>query len=220
MILVTLGTQDKDFSRLLKLLDKEIEKGNIKDKVIVQSGHTKYKSDNMEIFDFVGNRKLEQLVKDSKLIITHGGVGSILSALKNNKKVIAAPRLAKYKEHHNDHQKQIVKEFANRGYILELKDFNKFEKVYEKSKNFRPKKYTPNTKNMVKLIDDYITEDNHKSWFNKIKLNIILWILLMILEVFVLSILLDKLIVYKILSKIISTIIVLIINYIFYKNNK
>ncbi|MBR2246608.1 MAG: GtrA family protein [Bacilli bacterium] len=169
MILVTLGTQDKDFSRLLKVLDKEIEKGHIKEKVIVQSGNTKYKSDNMEIFDFVSNKKLEELISESRLIITHGGVGSILSALKNNKKVIATPRLAKYKEHHNDHQKQIVKEFAKRGYILELKDFNKIEKVLEKSKVFKPKKYTSNTKNMVNMIDDYIKEDNHISWVNKFK---------------------------------------------------
>ncbi len=169
MILVTLGTQDKDFSRLLKVLDKEKENGHIKDKIIVQSGNTKYESDNMEIFDFVSNKKLNELIEESRLIITHGGVGSILSALKKNKKVIAASRLAKYKEHHNDHQKQIVKEFAKRGYILELKDFNKIDKVLEKSKTFKPKKYTSNTKNMVNMIDNYIEEDNHIAWFNRFK---------------------------------------------------
>ena len=35
MILVTLGTQDKSFVRLLKAIDREIKKGNIKEKVIV-----------------------------------------------------------------------------------------------------------------------------------------------------------------------------------------
>ena len=52
MILVVLGTQDKQFTRLLKAVDKEIEKGNIKDKVVVQAGQTKYESKKMEIFDF------------------------------------------------------------------------------------------------------------------------------------------------------------------------
>ena len=47
MILVTLGTQDKSFSILLDLLYIEIKKGNIKEKVIVQAGCTKYESDNM-----------------------------------------------------------------------------------------------------------------------------------------------------------------------------
>ena len=40
MILVTLGTQKQDFSRLLKY----IEESNIKDEIIVQAGYTKFKS--------------------------------------------------------------------------------------------------------------------------------------------------------------------------------
>ena len=87
--------------------------------------------------------------------------------MKKNKKIIAAARLAKYKEHTNDHQKQIIKEFSNKGYILELKDFNSLGKLIEKSKNFKPKKFVSNTDNMIKLISDYIEEENHISWYNK-----------------------------------------------------
>ncbi|MBE6157954.1 MAG: hypothetical protein E7160_04090 [Firmicutes bacterium] len=169
MILVTLGTQDKDFSRLLKAVDKQIEAGVIKEKVIVQAGSTSYKSKNMKIFDLMSTDEFESLLSKCSLVITHGGVGTILSALKKDKKVIAASRLAKYGEHHNDHQKQVVKEFAKRGYILELKDFNKLGKLIEKSKTFKPKKYKSNTVNMVNLLDNYIQEDNHTSWFNKLR---------------------------------------------------
>ena len=168
MILVTLGTQDKSFERLLKLIDKAIDDKIIKEKVIVQAGFTKYKSKNMEIFDTVSNDELDKLIKKADLIITHGGVGSILSALKYNKKVIATPRLSKYNEHTNDHQKQIVKEFADRNYILPLLDFNDFKKVYLKSKTFKPKKYESNNENFTKMIKSYI-DDNHISWFNRDK---------------------------------------------------
>lgn len=166
MILVTLGTQDKDFSRLLKAIDKEIKKGNIKEKVIVQAGYTKYHSDNMEIFDLIEPEKLHNLVKRCSLLITHGGVGSILDGIKNGKKVIAASRLKKYKEHTNDHQKQIVKKFAEEGYLLELRDMQKLDKMLEKVKSFKPKKFKSNTDNFIKGIEDYIKEDNHTSWLN------------------------------------------------------
>ncbi len=169
MILVTLGTQDKSFERLLKLIDKAIDDKIIKEKVIVQAGFTKYKSKNMEIFDTVSSDELDKLIKKADLIITHGGVGSILSALKYNKKVIATPRLSKYNEHTNDHQKQIVKEFADRNYILPLLDFNDFKKVYLKSKTFKPKKYESNNENFTKMIKSYIDDDNHISWFNRDK---------------------------------------------------
>ena len=167
MIFVTLGTQDKSFTRLLEAIDREIEKGNIKDKVIVQAGLTKYSSPNMEILDLVSENEFDKLIDQCDLLITHGGAGSILSGIKKNKKIIAAARLAKYKEHTNDHQKQIIKEFSNKGYILELRDFNSLGKLIEKSKSFKPKKFTSNTDNMIKLISDYIEEENHISWYNK-----------------------------------------------------
>ncbi len=167
MILVVLGTQDKDFSRLLEAVDREIKKGNIKDKVVVQAGQTNYQSDNMEIFDLMSAPEFDKLLDKASLVITHGGVGTILSAIKKGKKIIAAPRLAKYKEHHNDHQKQIIKEFASQGYILELKDFYKLDKMLEKAKTFKPKKFESNTNNMIKMIEDYIDKTNNISWFNK-----------------------------------------------------
>ena len=167
MILVLLGTQDKEFPRLLQAIDREIEQGNIHEKVIVQAGQTKYTSKNMEIFDFLSEPEFEKLMDEADLIITHGGAGSILSAIKKGKKVIAAARLAKYHEHHNDHQKQIISEFASQGYILELKDFNRIGNLIEKSKKFKPKKFESNTHNMVKLIENYIENTNHISWFNR-----------------------------------------------------
>ena len=130
MIFVTLGTQDKSFDRLLKAIDKEIKTGTIKDKVIVQAGYTKYESKNMEIFDLVDSEEFDKLVDKCDLLITHAGVGSILSAVKKGKKVICVPRLKEYKEHTNNHQKQIAQEFEKEGYILALTDVNQLgEKI-------------------------------------------------------------------------------------------
>ena len=129
MILVTLGTQDKEFSRLLVAIDEEIKKKNITDKVVVQAGCTKYESTNMEIFDLIPSDKFEELIEKCDLLITHGGVGSILAGVTRNKTVIAAPRLAKYNEHVNDHQLQIIENFSKNKYILELRDFSKLGKI-------------------------------------------------------------------------------------------
>ena len=167
MVFVILGTQDKEFPRLLDAVEKQIKNGVIKDKVVVQAGQTKYESEYMEIFDFLLIPKFEKLMDEADLIITHGGAGSILDAIKRGKKIIAAARLAKYKEHHNDHQKQIIGEFVKQGYLLELSDFNKLDKIIEKSKNFKPKKFESNTNNMVKLIGEYIEDTNNVSWYNK-----------------------------------------------------
>lgn len=156
MILVTLGTQDKPFTRLLKKIDNLIDKGIIKDKVIVQAGCTKYESNNMEVIDLIPMDEFDNLLKDCDLIITHGGVGTILSALKYKKKIIAVPRLAKYGEHVNDHQIQIITKLYNEGNILEAINLDDLEIVLEKVEKFKPKGYKSNNENMVKLIEELI----------------------------------------------------------------
>ena len=156
MILVTLGTQDRSFKRLLEAIQKQIDNGNIKDKVIVQAGHTEFVSKDMEIFDLIDRDKFSELISECDLLITHGGVGSILTGLNNNKKIIAAPRLKEYNEHQNNHQLEIIEKFSDSGLIVPLYDFDSLDKVLKDIKKFKPQKFKSNTKNMIKLIEDFI----------------------------------------------------------------
>ena len=151
-----LGTQNNSFKRLLKELDRLKEKKIIKEEIIVQAGYTKYKSDNLQIFDFIDKDKLEDYQSKANLIITHGGVGSIISSLKKGKTVIAVPRLKEYNEHVNNHQKDIVESFSNNGYIIGIKDIKELEDAYKKSKDFKPKKYIPNNSKIIKAVEDFI----------------------------------------------------------------
>ena len=156
MTLVILGTQDKVFPRLLEAIEKQIELGNLKGEVVVQAGSTKFESEYMKIFDLIPMKQFDELLSKSDLIITHGGVGTILSALRKDKKVIVVPRLAKYQEHENDHQLEIVDSFSKLGYILPCKDLNELPNVLEQVKKFKPKKYVSDNHKMLNLIEDYI----------------------------------------------------------------
>ena len=156
MILVTLGTQDKPFKRLLEEIERQIEKGNIKEKVIVQAGCTKFKSNNMEIFDLLPTSKFNNLLKKCDLLITHAGVGTIIEGLKQNKKIIAVARLKKYKEHTNDHQVQLINNFTEEGYIIGLTEFDSLDEALEKVKSFEPKKIKTSKRDMIKIIESFI----------------------------------------------------------------
>lgn len=157
MILVTLGTQDKKFTRLLDSIQNLIDKKVIKEKVIVQAGCTSdFKSKDMQIFDLIPMDEFDKLISECDILITHGGVGSIITGLKNEKKVIAAARLKKYGEHTNDHQLQIIENFAKEGYLLSLNDFEDLEKILKDIKSFEPKKYKSNTNKFIKIIEKEI----------------------------------------------------------------
>ena len=157
MILITLGTQDKKFYRLLEAVQKQIDSKIIKDRVVVQAGcSSDFKTKDMEIFDLIPMDDFDKLINECDILITHGGVGSIITGLKNNKKVIAAARLEKYGEHTNDHQLQIIENFSNSGYILKLNDFDKLGELLKNIDKFKPKQYKSNTKKFIKLIEKEI----------------------------------------------------------------
>lgn len=201
MIFVTLGTQDKGFERLLKEIDRCIDKGIIKDKVIVQAGHTKYESKNMEIFSEVSKDEFERLMSECDLLITHGGVGSIFDGLKKDKKIIAVPRLKKYNEHTNDHQLEIVSEFSKCGYLLALTNITMLPKMIEKANSFKPKKYKSNNKDFVKYLEDYVDNNDKRtirSLFNKYK-EVIMYLIFGVLTTIV-SLVVYYLLVYTVLD--------------------
>ena len=114
MILVLLGTQNNSFHRLLEEVEKNIEDGTIKEEVIVQAGYTKYITHKMRIIDLMSQKQLNEFQDEADLIITHGGVGSIISSIEKGKKVIAVPRLHEYGEHVNNHQLDFARKVAQR----------------------------------------------------------------------------------------------------------
>ena len=155
MILVTLGTQDKQFTRLLKKIDELINKGIIKEKVIAQIGNTKYKSKKMDIHQFFLIDEYEKLIKECDILITHGGVGTIISGLQYNKKIIAVARLKEHGEHENNHQLEIIKEFANKKYLLDSTDLSVLEQNLLKTKNYKFDKYKSNG-SILNIIEKFI----------------------------------------------------------------
>ncbi len=156
MILILLGTQDNSFHRLLEEVQRLIDKKIITEKIVVQAGRTKYESKDMEIYSLMPEEDLKEIMERSDLVITHGGVGSIVMALKMGKKVIAVPRLSEFGEHINDHQIQIIDSFNSQEFLIGVTNLKDLEKALEKSKEFTPKKFKSETEHMINLIEEFI----------------------------------------------------------------
>lgn len=156
MILVLLGTQNNSFYRLLEEIEKNIKNGNINEKVIVQAGFTKFNSKEMEIFDFVSREEIEDLIEKANYIITHGGVGSILSSLQKGKRVIAVPRMEMYEEHVNNHQIEIVQKFNEQGHIIGITGVEELSNAIKEINNFKPKPYKSNSDKLINIVQKFI----------------------------------------------------------------
>lgn len=159
MILVLLGTQNNSFIRLLNAIQENISKGVITDKVVVQAGFTKFESKDMKVFSMIDKKEFSRLQDEADLIITHGGVGSIISSLEKGKKVIVVPRLKKYDEHVNDHQIQIAKKFKEQGYVKYVINTKNLAKVIKSMDNFKPKEYKKSEGSILSIIENFINEN-------------------------------------------------------------
>lgn len=156
MILITLGSQKFHFNRLLKEIDNLIIKGIINERVFAQIGYSDYIPQNYEYEQFLDREKFSDLMNKSDIVITHGGTGAIISAIKRGKKVIALPRLAKYGEHVDNHQTEIVNQFEKMELIIGIMEVDELEEALQRIKTTTLKRYKSNTENILKSIQSYI----------------------------------------------------------------
>ena len=114
MIFATIGTQ-APFDRFVKMLDEVCEGMN--EEVVCQTIGCTYDANNIRIIGFVAPDEFNKIFSEARLVIAHAGMGTILSALKQQKPLIVVPRLASLGEHRNDHQMATAMRMHELGYV-------------------------------------------------------------------------------------------------------
>ena len=156
MIFITLGSQKFQFNRLLKAIDDLIANGEIIDEVFAQSGYSDYKPQHYQYKEFLDRDEFSELIQKSEIVITHGGTGAIINAVKAGKKVIAVPRRAKYGEHVDDHQLQMVGQFKDSNLICECENCEELGQLVNQVVNMQFEAYKSNTQTIIDNIEQYL----------------------------------------------------------------
>lgn len=156
MIFVCLGTQIFQFDRLTKKLDDLVEKGIVKDEIFAQIGAGEYLPTNYDYKKFIDKEEFELYQDKSDLIISHGGTGALIGASKKGKNIIAVPRLAKYGEHTDDHQLQIVRVLENEGYVRAVYDMDKLGIIIQEAFAKPIQKRYQRESKIIDIIERYI----------------------------------------------------------------
>jgi UDP-N-acetylglucosamine transferase subunit ALG13 len=110
MIFLTVGTQ-LPFDRLVKSVDNYCDTKELN--VIAQIGNAIYRPINLEYKDFYQPDEVDSYFDAASVIISHAGMGTIISCIKKSKPLILFPRLSIKGEHRNDHQMDTIKSFLN-----------------------------------------------------------------------------------------------------------
>lgn len=155
LIFVTVGTHNQQFNRLLIEVDKIIGEGKIKN-VVAQIGHSTYVPKNYKWFKFLDFEEMIKLQRRSDMIITHAGVGSIMTALDIGKPIIVVPRLPKYNEHVDNHQLFTARELEKDDRVMAVYDIKNLGKAIEKAKKFKTNPGLKKSK-ILTIIADYLS---------------------------------------------------------------
>lgn len=154
------GVVEFDFSRPLRILDELVAEGVLDgEQLIAQRGHARYVPEWYRSFDFVDGETFEKTIDEADLIISHGGVSSLISSLRRGKRVIAFPRLARYGEHLDDHQTEITSVFAERGYLLYATDKESLAKAIKAADTFVPERFTGDNTMMTRIVTDFLENE-------------------------------------------------------------
>ena len=156
-IFITLGSQKFQFNRLLKAVDELCEKEIVDAAgVFAQIGYSDYLPRKYSYKKFLDRDEFSNEMGKADIVITHGGTGAIIGAVKKGKKVIAVPRLVKYGEHVDDHQLQLIKQFDELNLICPCRDTNKLSDALDTVQKASYNGYESNTSNIISSIEEYI----------------------------------------------------------------
>lgn len=156
MMFVTVGSQKFPFDRLLRAADELCANDAIEDGCFAQTGACTYVPRHMQYSAFLDRGEFQMRVHACDVVLTHGGTGAIIGAVKAGKKVIAVPRLARYGEHVDDHQVEIVTQFAEMGLIEPCMDVDDLAQAYARVRAKSYLAYGSNTQRFIADLGGYI----------------------------------------------------------------
>ena len=156
-VFVALGTHPQQFNRLLEKIDSLLEEKKLKAEVFAQSGNSTYNPKHFRCKKFLPSHEFEQEFKKADIAITHGGAGSIISALRHSKPLVIVPRRKEYNEHTDNHQLDLALALDKRGKAIAVLELEKLGAAIKKAQGFNAEKHSEK-KELIARIKRFLRE--------------------------------------------------------------
>jgi UDP-N-acetylglucosamine transferase subunit ALG13 len=108
MILVTVGTEQYPFNRLMHWIETLLDHNLIQDEIVVQYGNSTILPAGAKVYKFLKEERFQDLIQQASVIIAHCGEGTVLLLDALDKPFILVPRSHSFKEHVDDHQVEMA----------------------------------------------------------------------------------------------------------------
>ena len=115
MILVTVGT-DMPFDRMVRVVDAWAGETRRQD-IFAQIGEGGWEPQHIRFAHFLQPPEFAEHFRGATLIISHAGMGTILTALHHRKPILVMPKRASLGEHRNEHQLATARRMRDLGNV-------------------------------------------------------------------------------------------------------
>jgi UDP-N-acetylglucosamine transferase subunit ALG13 len=127
-VLVTVGTNEAPFDRLVRAASSLSD-----EHVVVQRGASTERPACAECVDHLPFDEFDTLVRSSRVVVTHAGVGTVAAALANGRKPIVVPRLRRHGEAVDDHQIHFGRRLEQAGLVTLVEDLGRLPEAVASS---------------------------------------------------------------------------------------
>lgn len=111
MILVTVGTEQFPFDRLMHWINALIRQGFLQvdqEDIVIQYGTCNFLPNEVKAYSLLAEDQFRTLISQARLIIGHCGEGTINILEETSKPYILVPRSYRFQEHVDDHQVELA----------------------------------------------------------------------------------------------------------------
>ena len=163
MILASVGTQ-LPFDRLIMAVDKWALSRERKD-VMAQIGPSDYLPKAIDYFSFMEHDRFFALQSKCTVMVSHAGMGSIITALELGKPIIILARDHVRNEHRNAHQSDTLRQFARFPGIFAARDEDHVVELLDQHETMtaRPTIDATAPREFIDRLANYVQQETGKS---------------------------------------------------------
>jgi beta-1,4-N-acetylglucosaminyltransferase len=110
LILVTVGTHNQGFDRLVCSMDRLA--AQVEEQVIIQRGSSTYRPRHAAHFRFTTGGEMARLTQEARVVVSHAAAGAIILGLSYGKPLVLVPRSRVFSEILDDHQFELTRALA------------------------------------------------------------------------------------------------------------
>jgi UDP-N-acetylglucosamine transferase subunit ALG13 len=133
---------------------RSVDALDVDDELVVQYGASSYVPRSASARKFMTYPDVLENMRRARIVIAHGGVGSILTAIHAGKHPVVVPRERRYSEAIDDHQGELASRLAERGVLTVVTDLRELASRIEAVPDLMPS--TTTSSDLADAIGEYV----------------------------------------------------------------